>query len=44
MDSDLDYTEDDNPFGIHVEFSYTTDLENDILGLRLRDEPDQVFR
>jgi CubicO group peptidase (beta-lactamase class C family) len=44
MDSDLDYIESDNPFGVHVEFNYTADLESDILGLRLRDEPDQVFR
>jgi CubicO group peptidase (beta-lactamase class C family) len=44
MDSDLDYIEGDNPFGIHVEFNYTADLESDILGLHLRDEPDQVFR
>jgi CubicO group peptidase (beta-lactamase class C family) len=44
MDSELDYIEDDNPFGIHVEFNYTADLEGDILDLELRDEPDQVFR
>ena len=44
MDSDLDYVEGDNPFGIHVEFNYTAGLESDILSLRLRDEPDQMFR
>lgn len=44
MDSDLDYVEDDNPFGIHVEFNYTADLEGDILDLQLRDEPAQGFR
>lgn len=44
MDSELDYIEDDNPFGIHVEFNYTADLEGDILNLQLRDEPDQAFR
>ena len=44
MDSNLDYIEDDNPFGIHVEFNYTADLEGDILNLQLRDEPDEAFR
>ena len=44
MDSNLDYIEDDNPFGIHVEFNYTADLEGDILNLELRDEPDEAFR
>ncbi|HEX6220958.1 MAG TPA: serine hydrolase [Acidimicrobiia bacterium] len=44
MDSDLDYIEDDNPFGIHVEFNYTADLEGDILNLQLRDEPGHAFR
>jgi CubicO group peptidase (beta-lactamase class C family) len=44
MDTDLAYVEDDNPFGIHVEFNYTDDLTGDILALGLRDEPDEVFR
>ncbi len=44
MDSGLAYVEDDNPFGIHVEFNYTAELEHDILALRLLDTPDEVFR
>lgn len=44
MDSSLDYTESDNPFGIHVEFNYTADLRSDVLGLRPRSEPDGAFR
>lgn len=44
MDSDLDYVEGDNPFGIHVEFNYTPDLADAILALRVRDEPDPEFR
>lgn len=44
MDSNLEYMEDDNPFGTHVEFNYTTDLEGDILELRLRDENAEGFQ
>jgi CubicO group peptidase (beta-lactamase class C family) len=44
MDSNLDYVEDDNPFGIHVEFNYTPNLTAGILALELRDEPDPEFR
>jgi CubicO group peptidase (beta-lactamase class C family) len=44
MDSSLDYVEDDNPFGIHVEFNYTPDLTDAILSLRVRDRPDPMFR
>jgi CubicO group peptidase (beta-lactamase class C family) len=44
MDSNLDYVEDDNPFGVHVEFNYTSDLAGAILALRVRDEPDAEFR
>lgn len=44
MDSNLDYVEDDNPFGIHVEFNYTADLPSDILALETRDQPDGEFR
>jgi CubicO group peptidase (beta-lactamase class C family) len=44
MDSNLDYVEDDNPFGIHVEFNYTADLEGDILNLQLSEEPTRAFR
>ncbi len=44
MDSGLDYVENDNPFGQHVEFNYTPDLTSQILGLRFADEPDPQFR
>lgn len=44
MDSNVDYVEDDNPFGIHVQFNYTPDLTDDILALRVREEPDPTFR
>ncbi len=43
MRSNSSYVEDDNPFGVHVEFNYTADLEADILGLAVRDEPHQQF-
>lgn len=36
MRSGSDYTEDDNPFGVHVEFNYTDALEADILELTAR--------
>ena len=44
MDTDLDYVEDDNPFGLHVEFNYTADLEGDVLDLQLKDETERAFR
>lgn len=43
MRSNSTYVEDDNPFGMHVEFNYTADLEADILGLAVRDEPHEQF-
>jgi CubicO group peptidase (beta-lactamase class C family) len=43
MDTDSTYVEDDNPFGVHVEFNYTADLESDILGLAIRDQPHAEF-
>lgn len=43
MDSNSTYVEDDNPFGVHVEFNYTADLESDILTLRVREEPHSEF-
>lgn len=42
MRSGSDYVENDNPFGVHVAFNYTDDLEAAILGLA-SDEP-QTFR
>lgn len=44
MDSGLDYVEDDNPFGLHVQFNFTTDLESGILALGLRARPEPEFR
>ena len=43
MDTSSTYVEDDNPFGIHVEFNYTSDLEHDIVGLAVRDQPQTTF-
>lgn len=37
MTTPLDYTENDNPFGLHVLMNYTSELEPLILGFRLRD-------
>ncbi|HEX6947120.1 MAG TPA: serine hydrolase [Acidimicrobiia bacterium] len=42
MRSGSSYVENDNPFGVHVEFNYTDELEGDILGLAA-DGP-RVFR
>ncbi len=43
MDTNSTYVEDDNPFGIHVEFNYTANLEQDIVGLAVRKEPHTEF-
>lgn len=43
MTSGMDYVESDNPFGIHPRFYYTTHLEDEILKLRLKEEPGQEF-
>ncbi len=43
MDTGSTYVEDDNPFGVHVEFNYTADLERDILGLSVRDDAPAEF-
>jgi CubicO group peptidase (beta-lactamase class C family) len=44
MMSGTNYVEDDNPFGRHVRFNYTLDLERDIIGLRVVDTPGSSFR
>ncbi|WP_372593404.1 serine hydrolase domain-containing protein [Actinotalea sp.] len=38
MDTGSSYVEDDNPFGVHVEFNYTSDLESAILALSAGDQ------
>jgi CubicO group peptidase (beta-lactamase class C family) len=43
MTSGMDYTESDNPFGIHVQFYYASDLENKLLELCLKNEPGTEF-
>jgi CubicO group peptidase (beta-lactamase class C family) len=43
MTSGMDYTENDNPVGIHPRFYYTTHLESEILKLKLRGEPGQQY-
>jgi CubicO group peptidase (beta-lactamase class C family) len=44
MRSNLDYFENDNPFGEHVIFNFTDQLQEEILGLRLLQTPDVQFR
>ncbi|PKO12731.1 MAG: serine hydrolase [Chloroflexi bacterium HGW-Chloroflexi-10] len=43
MTSGMDYTENDNPFDIHPRFYYTSNLEKELVKLRLREEPGQQF-
>jgi CubicO group peptidase (beta-lactamase class C family) len=43
MTSGMDYVESDNPFGIHPRFYYTTNLNREILKLRVRENPGQTF-
>ena len=44
MQSNLDYFENDNPFGDHVIFNFTDQLEEEILNLKLLETPDEQFR
>ena len=44
MTSGIDYVEDDNPFGLHVPFNYTSDIERMILAFQMREEPGTQFR
>lgn len=44
MQSNMDYFENDNPFGEHVIFNFTNHLEDEILGLRILTKPDRQFR
>jgi CubicO group peptidase (beta-lactamase class C family) len=44
MTSGSDYVENDNPFGEHVIFNYTPDLEARILEQRMVDEPGSEWR
>jgi CubicO group peptidase (beta-lactamase class C family) len=44
MQSNLDYFENDNPFGEHVIFNFTDQLEGEILDLKLLKTPDEQFR
>lgn len=44
MGSSLDYVEDDNPFGRHVEFNYTPSLATATLALEVRADTDEIFR
>ena len=44
MQSNMNYFENDNPFGDHVIFNFTDQLENEILGLTLLPAPDEEFR
>jgi CubicO group peptidase (beta-lactamase class C family) len=44
MQSNMDYFENDNPFGEHVIFNFTDHLEDEILDLKLLQTPDEQFR
>ena len=44
MHSNIDYFENDNPFGEHVIFNFTDQLEDEILRLQLLQTPDEQFR
>lgn len=44
MQSNMDYVENDNPFGRHVIFNFTDQLEDEILDLRVRQKADDRFR
>ncbi len=44
MMSGSDYVENDNPFGEHVIFNFTPDLENEILQIRMERPPGELYR
>lgn len=44
MQSNMDYFENDNPFGEHVIFNFTDRLEDEILDLKLLQFADEQFR
>jgi CubicO group peptidase (beta-lactamase class C family) len=44
MTSGSSYVENDNPFGVHVPFNYTSDLKKMILTFRASGEPGREFR
>jgi len=43
MTSGMDYTESDNPFGIHPHFYYGNNLENKLINLELKNKPGEKF-
>lgn len=43
MTSGIDYTENDNPFGLHPRFYYSPRLREDALALRLGEAPERRF-
>ena len=44
MTSGMDYVENDNPFGVHPRFYYTTNLEKEILKLKAPNMSGQKFK
>ncbi len=44
MTSGIGYVENDNPFGLHVPFNYTSDIERMMLGFRMQGEPGMEYR
>lgn len=43
MTSGMDYTESDNPFGLHPHFYYGPDLEEKLINLKLKETPGKRF-
>ena len=44
MTSGIDYVENDNPFGLHVPFNYTSDIERMMLAFRMAGVPGGEYR
>jgi CubicO group peptidase (beta-lactamase class C family) len=44
MTSGSDYVEDDHPFGVHVPFNYTSDIERMMLAFAMERDPGTVYR
>lgn len=44
MTSGTNYVENDNPFGLHVPFNYTSDIERMVLAFQAKVEPGSEFR
>ncbi len=43
MNSVMDYVEDENPFGVHARFYFTSNIEKELVKLKVIKEPSQPF-